>query len=391
MLKTLFSFFVLFLSLQYSAQSRKFYNSGTATLPNPVEALPFTYQNDLPLVEVTIVGKKSIFLFDTGAPTIISSSIYKELGLKSVSEAEVNDSQKTVQKQIFTKIPEIKVGNVTFNNIGAVVMDFTQPEFTCLKIEGIIGANQMAHLFWKVNYTEGTMLVSKNIKLLSEKEFPFKIPFRGTKQKTPLISSQFLDKKVNLTFDTGFNGYFKINNSIVDVEATITKENYFTTIGSNSVSMYGAAKVEQEYLFKMNNLTLGEANFKNQIFDTGRSNLLGNKFLKNYEFILDWKKDQVHLKPIIKEEQKFESFGFGYRFTQNKAVVALIFKDKNVPLELNDEILEINGLSLENLDENAACDYYLNKIEKDLSKITVKIKRGNEIHTFTLNKIKYLP
>lgn len=391
MLKTLFSFFVLFFFLQYSAQSRKFYNSGTATLPNPVEALPFTYQNDLPLVEVTIGGKKYIYLFDTGAPTIISPSIYKELGLKSVSEAEVNDSQNTVQKQIFTKIPEIKIGNVTFHNIGAIVMDFTQPEFTCLKIEGIIGSNQMAHLYWKINYVEETILVSKNIKLLSQKEFPVKIPFKATKQKTPHISTQFLDKKVNLTFDTGFNGYFKINNSLVNVESNITKENYITTVGSNSVSMYGAAKIEQEYLFMMNNLTLGEENFKNQIFDTGRSNLLGNKFLKNYEFILDWKKDQVYLKPLIKEEEKFKSFGFGYHFTKNKAVVALIFKDKNVQLELDDEILEINGLSLENLDENAACDYYLNKIEKDLSKIIVKIKRGGEIRTFTLNKFKYLP
>lgn len=60
--KMLLSFFVLFFSLQYAAQSKKFYNSGSATLPATVEALPFTYQNDLPLVEVTI-GGKNIFSF----------------------------------------------------------------------------------------------------------------------------------------------------------------------------------------------------------------------------------------------------------------------------------------------------------------------------------------
>lgn len=390
MLKTLFSFFVLFFSLQHSAQSRKFYKAGTATLPNPVEALPFTYQNDLPLVEVTFGGKKHIFLLDTGAPTIISPSTYKELGLKSVSEANVNDSQNAAKKQIFTKITEIKIGNVTFNNIGAIVMEFNQPEFTCRKIDGIFGANQMAHLFWKINYAEGKMLVSKNIRLLTQSEFPIKIPFQSTKQKTPIISSQFLDKKVNLTFDTGFNGYFKIDNSIADVESNIAKENYITTVGSNSVSMYGAAKIEQEYLFMMNNLSLAKENFKNQIIDTGISNLLGNKFLKNYEYILDWKKNLVYLKPLVKEADKSESFGFGYRFIKNKAFVALIFKEKNIPLQLNDEILEINGISLENLNESKACNYYLNRIEKDLYKITVKIKRGNEIHNFTLDKFNYL-
>ncbi len=380
--KMLLSFFVLLFSLQYAAQSKKFYNSGSATLPATVEALPFTYQNDLPLVEVTIGGKKHIFLFDTGAPTIISPATYKELRLKSISEGAIHDSQKNMRKEIFTKVPAMKIGNVTFNNIGAIVMDFSQPEFTCLKIDGIIGANQMAHLYWKINYADGKILVSNNIHLLKQNDFPVKIPFKPTRQKTPLIATSLLGRKVNLTFDTGFNGYFKLNNSIADVESNISKENYVVTEGVNAVSMYGGAKMEQEYEFLLNNFTLGEQKFENQIFDTGISNLIGNKFLRNYEYILDWKKSLVYLKPLEKEAHKSESFGFGYRFIKNKAFVVLVFKEKNIPLKLDDEILEINGISLENLDESTACHYYLNKIEKDLNKITVKIKRGKEFHTF---------
>lgn len=287
-----------------------------------------------------------------------------------------------MRKEIFTKVPEMKIGNVTFNNIGAIVMDFSQPEFTCLKIDGIIGANQMAHLYWKINYADGKILVSNNIHLLKQNDFPVKIPFKPTRQKTPLIATSLLGKKVNLTFDTGFNGYFKLNNSIADVESNISKENYVVTEGVNAVSMYGGAKMEQEYEFLLNNFTLGEQKFENQIFDTEISNLIGNKFLRNYEYILDWKKSLVYLKPLEKEAHKSESFGFGYRFIKNKAFVVLVFKEKNIPLKLDDEILEINGISLENLDESTACHYYLNKIEKDLNKITVKIKRGKEFHTF---------
>ncbi|WP_373739101.1 hypothetical protein [Kaistella sp.] len=118
-------------------------------------------------------------------------------------------------------------------------------------------------------------------------------------------------------------------------------------------------------------------------------NLVGNQFLKNYEFILDWKTNTLHLKPIIQPETTLKSFGFSYRFINNKAVISLIFRDKNIPLEMNDEIVSINDISLDNLHTEDSCKYYLNTIEKELSKITIRIRRGNEIKVFDLEKISY--
>ncbi|MCZ2085870.1 MAG: retroviral-like aspartic protease family protein [Flavobacteriales bacterium] len=167
MLKYLLYLFIILLPSHFSSQNRNFFNTGTVKLGKSVEKLPLHFINDLPFVEVIIGGKAYNFLFDTGAPTIISSAIYKELGLESIFESEVGDSQNKVQKQTFTFVPEISIGNLSFKNVGAIVIDFTQPEFKCLEVDGLIGSNQMALLFWKINYLENSMLVSKDLKLLT--------------------------------------------------------------------------------------------------------------------------------------------------------------------------------------------------------------------------------
>lgn len=389
MLKYLLYLFIILLPSYFSSQNRNFFYTGTVKLGKSVEKLPLHFINDLPFVEVIIGGKAYNFLFDTGAPTIISSAIYKELGLESIFESEVGDSQKKVQKQTFTFVPEISIGNLTFKNVGAIFIDFTQPEFKCLEVDGLIGSNQMALLFWKINYLENSMLVSKDLKLLTNNNDYSTIPFKSNRQKIPFIKSKIKNKDISLELDTGFSGKIQINKNEFNVPENIPKDQYLLTKGINSVSTYGPAKETVEYIFRLNKLTLENEEFENQVLETGTLNLLGNQFLKNYEFILDWKKNNLYLKIVNQPQTNYESFGFSYRFVNNKAIIALVFKDKNIPLVMNDEILSINGISLENLNSEQSCQYYLNRIEKELSKITIKIKRGTDIKTFDLEKITY--
>ena len=389
MLKHLLFVCILFIPSQVGAQSKKFWNTGSAELTQAVEKLPFHYQNDLPFIEVKIKGKIYNFLFDSGAPTVISNAIYNELGLKSSFESEVGDSQKSVQKQIFTVLPELSLGNIVFKNISAVVVDLISPEFKCLQVDGILGSNQMALLYWKLNYLENSMLASKNLQSLINDDTFSKIPFKSNKQKTPFIKSKIENKDISMELDTGYNGKLQINSSEFAIEKNVSKDRYLISSGINSIGLYGPANVKDEYTFKINKFSLAELEFENKIFDTGDLNLIGNKFLKDYEFILDWKKNNLYLKPIQQSETGYKSFGFSYRFIKNKAVISSIIKDKNIPLEMYDEILSINGVSLENLDNEQSCYYYLNRVEKNLSKITVVIKRGEAIKTFDIEKITY--
>lgn len=387
MKKNLFLFFIFYVTA-VSAQGKRFFESGEAVLKNPVEKINLTFSNELPLVNVSINGKSYQFIFDTGAPTVISHAVYNELNLKEKHKRKVGDSQKNKQEQIFTELPEMTIDQVVFKNIGAVVLDLEGPEFGCLKIDGIIGANQMAKLFWRIDYSENMLEATKDLKQFSTDGYEMVFTFKPRPQKTPVIESQILDKKMNLTFDTGFTGSIKISENNYDPKNEKVKS--VETYGVNSVGAFGTGKPLSSYHFRATELLLAGQKFENEIVITGNSSLLGNEFLKKFKFIIDWQNNKVYLHRIKSTPSKLESFGFAYRFIDFKAKVVLVFQGNDVPVKIDDEILSINNISFENLDQTSSCNYLLNRVEKGGDQIMIKVKRDGKVLDFTVDKKEYL-
>jgi predicted aspartyl protease len=381
-------FILVFFTITISAQGKRFFENGEAELKNPVEKINLTYTNELPFVKVNINGKTYQFLFDSGAPTVISTSIYNELNLKKKHRSKVTDSKKNKQEQIFTEVPEIKVDQITFKNIGAIVMDLNGIEFQCFKIDGILGANQMAKLFWRINYSENSIEATKDFANFAVEGYETVFSFDPKPQKTPVIKAQILDEKTDLTFDTGFTGTVRISDK--DYDAKNSKVKSVETYGTASIGAFGAGKPESSYYFKPGEILLAEQKFDDEIVSTGSSNLLGNEFLKKFRFIMDWKNNKIYLNKIRNYPSKLESFGFGYRFIDHKAKVVLLFSGNDIPLKLDDEILSINNINLENLDQESVCKYLESRIEKGLNSLDIKVKRDGKILDFTIAKKEYL-
>ncbi|UFH32389.1 aspartyl protease family protein [Chryseobacterium sp. C-71] len=387
MKKSLLLIFIFYITT-FSAQGKKFFEKGEAVLKSPVEKINLKFENELPLVSVIINGKSYQFLFDTGAPTVISYAVYNEMNLKKKHKSKVGDSQKNKQEQIFTELPEMTIDQVVFKNIGAMVMDLQGHEFGCLKIDGVIGASQMAKLFWRINYSENTLEATTDLKNFRIEDYETVFKFFSLSQKTPIIESKILDKKINLTFDTGFTGSIKISDSEYNSKnATVKSIEFF---GVNSVGAFGTGKPVSSYHFRPKELELAQHKFQNEIVTTGNSSLLGNEFLKKFKFIIDWENNKIYLHRIIDTPSKMQSFGFAYRFVNLKAKVVLVFRQKDFPIQIDDEILSINETSFENLNEISSCEYLLNRVEKNTNSIKVKVKRDGKILDFTLDKKDYL-
>lgn len=387
MVKILYSLFI-FSAIAISGQSKKFFTKGEVRLQKPVEKINLRFENNLPFVKVSINGKMYNFLFDSGAPTVISHAIYNELELKKKYKRSVSDSNDKVQQQIFTDLPEMIVDQVVFRNIGAVVLDLNSAELGCLKVDGIIGANQMAKLFWKVNYTENSLEAANDLSLFDLKDYRTVIPFEPKLQKTPVVKTQLFDKNIEFSFDTGFSGRFEITENKFDVEKV---HKVMETYGTRAIGAFGAAKPVGGKVFKVDSLRLGNEIFNDALIFTSTSDLMGNEFLKDYSFILDWENNLIYLKLIKKESPKLESFGFSYRFIDAKPVISFIFKEENFPLKIGDSIISINNVNLENLNNDTVCHYIINRIEKDQKSIDIKIKRDGKVLDFAMKKKEYLP
>ncbi|PIF45573.1 aspartyl protease [Chryseobacterium sp. 52] len=371
----------------FSAQGKKFFKSGEVQLQNPVEKINLKFANDLPFVQVSINGKSYNFLFDTGAPTVISTAVYTELGLEEKHKSKVKDSQKNKHEQIFTILPEMTVDKAVFKDVGAIVMDFSVSELSCFRIDGILGANQMAKLFWKVNYSENSMEVSKDLTQFNLTDYDVVIPFSPRPQKTPIVETNLQGKKIELTFDTGFSGRIKITDNAYNAQKALKSIEVY---GTSSVGAYGAGKPAPGYIFRTAALPLGNRSFSNEIIATGNASLIGNDFFKNFIFILDWSGNKIYMKRIKNEPAKLESFGFGYRFIDAKPTVAFVFQEENFPLKVGDAIISINNVILDNLDKEGACHYFLNKVESGQNAINVKIRRDGKEMEVKLEKKEFL-
>lgn len=386
MKKILYSLLVLS-TATFPAQGKKFFKSGEVQLQNPVEKMNLRFANDLPFVQVSINGKSYNFLFDTGAPTVISTAVYKELGLEKKHRSTVKDSQKNKQEQIFTILPEMTVDKAVFTDVGVVVMDLSVSELSCFKIDGILGANQMAKLFWKINYSENLLEASKDLDQFNPADFDMVIPFSPRAQKTPVVEIDLQGKKIDFTFDTGFSGRLKIADNAYNAGQAVKSVEVY---GTNSVGAYGAAKPAPGHIFRTAGLSLGNKSFTNEIIATGSTSLIGNDFFKNFIFILDWSGNRIYMKRIRNEPAKLESFGFGYRFLDTKPTVAFVFQEEGFPLKIGDAILSINNVNLDHLDKEGACHYFLNRIESGQNMINVKIRRDGKEMDVKLEKKEFL-
>ena len=115
--------------------------------------ISFQYRAGLPVIQVQINNETGWFVFDTGAPNVISEEFKKKLKLKSIGEiSSVTDSGgNKVENQNYVKISDINIGGINFINTESIMQNLNSSDvLSCLNIDGI-GANLMRKSFWKVN------------------------------------------------------------------------------------------------------------------------------------------------------------------------------------------------------------------------------------------------
>ena len=129
--------------------TKQLFDYGSVKTSNQIETIKISNINNLPICKVLIGEKEYNFLIDTGAPTVIPNEIFQRLKLKSFFTEEITDANNKKRKQNFTILPEIKIDNLIFKEIGCVVMDIETPALKCFGFDGIIGANLLAKMVWQ--------------------------------------------------------------------------------------------------------------------------------------------------------------------------------------------------------------------------------------------------
>ncbi len=368
-----FFLFALFLSITGAVSARD------KTARKFTEGIPFQFVNGEILIDVTIQGKAYSFIFDTGAPTIISDDLRDELGIEENGQVDLSDGTNHYRRQKLYTINNILVGNTNFSNTVCISVPLGDvSEQLCHHIDGIIGANLMKQYYWTINFEKNILTLSTVLPDVpaSAKALHFYEGMNGS----PYLQLQCGDSTTGIEFDTGSNGPVVLSDSIWFNSPEGKKAPFATLYGILGQTVY---RKEQsiEYLCLAHTLRLDRMEFENILVGSrnmnGRLQTLGTKFMKNYHITLDWRDhiiflDQVSAGPV---EPFIRSIGISINLINGKLLVSNLWKNslaEKQGIKLGDEIISVNGESVLGLSEEKYCD--LKELIKNSDSLTVTTK-----------------
>lgn len=313
--------------------------------------LKFTLDSNKMLIPVTINNNNGLFLFDTGA---MSSVIQDSLFLNKI-KTDINSLKKGI-KLVGANGVEIQSYNFISTEANCNLFSSKHKIFKFIKInkinqscnkniqdeDGIIGID-----FIKESQNPILLDFEKNTIQILDESFSLndytkssvKIKKLGSKIVLPIDIN---GKKVDFLFDTGNSGGFKI------------REKDFTIVTKPDLSintLYGLASgiTELKMDTYFNNSILFEnerINSKLMVNNKTTVNTLGIDFIKNYNWVFDFKNCALYYKKIKNQEKEvFEIPKFQIQSISINQKLFVGFKtnfyDGN--LNIKDQIVSINN------------------------------------------------
>ena len=104
-------FMLAILVLSSCMSSAKLFLRGKSPKETYSEQIPFQRSLGLIILPVKINGNSYRFLFDTGAPMVVSPKLAEAFDMRVVSKKYVHDSSNQRKKQEYVKMPEFVVKN----------------------------------------------------------------------------------------------------------------------------------------------------------------------------------------------------------------------------------------------------------------------------------------
>lgn len=268
--------------------------------------IPFTYENNLINIQISVNGKQERFIFDTGAVNILTKNFADENHFILKNGRKIG-GYKGKTESFKTDVRLLSIQNKDLENVSFTVLDWDF--LNQLDISGIVGVEYILDLGYKK-----FMIDYKSKKLVLGAEIPI-IPqykFQMVKKGYPRI----LINNDKFLIDTGNPLFGEISESIVADNAKCMKY----TISSLSIT---------NKHIDLCNITIPDeknVNFNFQSFQTKNPrNVIGNLNLQNFIVYFDLKNKYLYLN----ENKYFSELKDIYFFKNNIGYFVSLINEKS--------------------------------------------------------------
>jgi Aspartyl protease len=372
-------------------------DSGKLEQKDFTETIRFDDPLDLVIIPVSINGTIYRFLFDTGAPNVISVELQQKYRFESITKKSIRDSEGKTQKVRYIKLDSVLIGNIKFQNTAAFITDLkANPVLDCLDLDGIIGSNLMRFCTWQVDYSSRTLVLTDQPEQLSYSSNYHEISFHLDDQHSIKIDFKTPNAKIkNLKIDYGSTGSIGVPNKVYKVlkERGDLSEQQIE-VGFTQSGIFGDFLVDTTESSVIQFGHFGDFKIgKTEIENDGKG-LLGTSILKNYIVTMNWQNRTIGFDETGGEiEFERNTFGFSPTFNNEKTIVKSVIVEGpafKAGLQPGMQIQSIDEFSVEDLE--GFCEYVLaDRSQRDT--LFVKAIKNDILETFRVvsnkNRKKY--
>ncbi len=335
--------------------------------------LDFEWSGNLPLVHLTIDGKKYKFLFDTAAPTMLPKTLIKELRLKPIANGDrLKDSSGREIGVGLYMLPALKINDLEFKNFTVLSSNFTTIfPLSCLGFDGVLGYNFLQYAVVKLDLKHQKITLSN--KLMKHKGY-IPIDMKFEPRRGPLIHLNFPFGNAYFELDTGNNTNILLGTTSVIAEMKKLKYLSRETHGAFVASFGGVDQNNKKVDYLVKNFSIDNKipikSFPITVNQSGAF-LIGEKFLKKFTIIIDFPDKKAYFKQIEAGEID-ENFSKTFGFTpmwDGKTGLVISAITSNTPAEKydlkpGDKIISLNGVKMDKLTKESFCKFMLSS-QKD--------------------------
>lgn len=358
------------------------------------EKIYFKLRSDAVIVPVTINGKTYNFVFDTGAMTIFSDSLAKDLNAIYSVSMPVVDAAGLVDTVNFYCTDNVCIGNLCFDNVGYGIANLDVFEkHQCMRIDGLLGINILRLLNWEIDFSNQIINVSDKPFLAANYAMvmPFEESIGG---RTPEIKMKMGIYYFYVTLDLGNNDLIQIPDSIFFKVPKSKDLKYAKGEGKNTETLFNDTTPQIQYVSEIDSFYLGNNLIVNEMVNIMPSTmaLIGNEFLMKYgKIAINWKQKKILLgkrdeNRIIDNDKIWE---FVPDLQDDKLIVSFIWENTDMykkGIRVGDQIMSINGISTEKIITTQWCE--ISEDIKNLDNVTIEILKKDTGEKITVQHTK---
>lgn len=311
------------------------------------------------IIPVKIEGTTYDFLFDTGAPNLITKSLSEKISSRLLDEISVRDANDSRRMLKVVSIPVISIGSTQFEDIPTIVNDPTSNFILdCFGVDGIIGSNMMRKSVVHIDSENFVLSVSNEPSHFGVSELEAIELSLSKAQSSPYMWIRLKGggkAREYVLFDTGMHGFYDMSiDNYEKLKELVAFQGEESGKGSKSIGLFNSVESDTHFRVTIPEIEVGSSGFKNvkTITMSADRSRIGSELLDFGKVTIDYKNSKLYFEPNGKERDLDEkSLGFSPTIRDEQIVVGVVWSSSLTDkLNFGDPILKINELEISEMD-----------------------------------------